>query len=74
MTLTDYMCQEEREEEELPAVKTALTHRYNDSKTTEKSAEEDWLEPPKTILTTQWSVERHNQRTKVERKTTLWTF
>ena len=30
MTLTDYMYQERRNEEELPAVKKALTHRYND--------------------------------------------
>ena len=34
MTLTDYMYQENREEEGLLASKTALTHRYNDSKTT----------------------------------------
>ena len=34
MTLTDYMCQEKNEEKNLPALKTALTHRYNDSKTT----------------------------------------
>ena len=34
MTLTDYMCQEKREEEDLLALKIALTHRYNDSKTT----------------------------------------
>ena len=27
------MFQEKREEEDLPALKTALTHRYNDSKT-----------------------------------------
>ena len=33
MTLTDYKCQEEREEEDLSALKTALMHRYNDSKT-----------------------------------------
>ena len=33
MTLTEYMCQEEREEEDLPALKTASTHRYNDLKT-----------------------------------------
>ena len=33
-TWTDYMYQEKREEEEFPALKTALTHRYNDSKTT----------------------------------------
>ena len=35
MMLTDYMCQEKKEEEEdLPALKIALMHRYNDSKTT----------------------------------------
>ena len=33
-TLTDYMYQEKREEEDLPASKIALAHRYNDSKTT----------------------------------------
>ena len=58
MTLTDYVCQEKREEEDLPAFKSALTHRYNDSKTTEKSAEKDWLQPPETILKTRGSIER----------------
>ena len=33
MTLTDYMYQERREEEDLPALKIALTLRYNDSST-----------------------------------------
>ena len=33
-TWTDYMYQEKREEEELPASETALKHPYNDSKTT----------------------------------------
>ena len=33
MTLTDYMCQEKKEEEDLPALKAPLTHRYNDPKT-----------------------------------------
>ena len=28
--LTDYMCQEKKEEKDLPALKTALTYRYND--------------------------------------------
>ena len=41
MTLTDYMCQEKKEEEDLPALKTALTHQYNDLKTTCKCMEED---------------------------------
>ena len=31
--LTDYMFKEKRKEEDLPASKTALTQRYNDSKT-----------------------------------------
>ena len=35
------MCQEEREEEYSPALKKVLTHRYNDSNTTFKSAEEN---------------------------------
>ena len=33
-TLTDYKYLEKREEEDLPASKTPLTHPYNDSKTT----------------------------------------
>ena len=36
-TLTDYKYQEKKEEEDLQASKTALTHRYNDSKTIEKN-------------------------------------
>ena len=51
-TLTVYMYQEKREEENLPASKTALTHRYNDSKTTQKNTNKDWLRPSDTILTT----------------------
>ena len=34
MTLTDYMCLEKKEEEDLPALKIALTHQYNNSETT----------------------------------------
>ena len=34
MTLTDYMYQEKKEEEDLLALKTPLTHQYNDLKTT----------------------------------------
>ena len=34
LTLTDYMYQEKRDEKVLPALPTALTHRYNDLKTT----------------------------------------
>ena len=28
--MTDYMCQEKEEEEDLPVLKTAFTHRHND--------------------------------------------
>ena len=32
-TLKEYMYQEKTEDKDLPALKTALTHRYNDSRT-----------------------------------------
>ena len=57
MTLTDYMCQE-KEGEDLPALKTALTHQYNDLKTTHKSVEGDWLQPQETTLSTRGPTER----------------
>ena len=34
MTLTDFMYQEKNEEEDLRALKTVLTHQFDDSKTT----------------------------------------
>ena len=34
MTSTDYMYQEKKGEEDLPALKIALTYQYDDSKTT----------------------------------------
>ena len=37
------MCQEKKEEEDLLALKTVLTHQYNNLKITYKNAEEDWL-------------------------------
>ena len=46
------MCQEKKEEEDLPALKTTLTHRDNDTKTTYKNVEENRSQPPETILTT----------------------
>ena len=46
--LTDYMFQENREEEDLPA----LTHRYNNSKTIYKNTMEDSLQPSEMILIT----------------------
>ena len=39
--LTDYMYLEKREEDDLPASKTAFTHRYNGSKTALKNTNED---------------------------------
>ena len=60
MILTDYMCKEKKDEEKKPALKIALMHQYNDSKTTEKSAEEDCLRPPKTILTI-WESAKQKQ-------------
>ena len=55
-TLTDYMHQEKREEEDLPTLRTTLTLRY-DSKTTYKNTMEDWLHPSETILITRWTTE-----------------
>ena len=56
----DYMFQEKREEEDLAGLKTALTHRYNDSKIIYKNPMEDLLQPLETILITRWTTERHN--------------
>ena len=53
----DIMFQEKREEEDLPALKTALTHRYNDSKTIYKNTMEDRLQPSETIMITRWTTE-----------------
>ena len=58
MTLTNYMCQEKKEEEDFPALKTALTHRYNDLKTTYKSVEEDRLQSQEKIMTTRGPTEQ----------------
>ena len=40
MTSTDYICQEKKEEEDLPALWTVLMHRYNDWKTNIEKREE----------------------------------
>ena len=37
----DYMCQEKKEEEDIPTLKKTLTHWYNDSKSAYKSVKED---------------------------------
>ena len=55
MTLTDNMCQEKKGEEDLAAFKT---HQYNYLKTTYKSVEEDWLQPPETMQTTRGPTEQ----------------
>ena len=68
MMLTDYMCQEEVKEEDLPALKATLTHRYNDMKSTYKSAEEDWFQQPKIILTTRGPAERQLLESKSGKK------
>ena len=58
-TLTDYVHREKREEVNLAALKTALTHPYADSKTTDKSTKEDWLPPSEMIVATRWKTEWH---------------
>ena len=60
MTLTDYMIQEKNEEEDLPILKTALTHQYNDLNATYKSVEKDLLQPPE--------KNKNNHKAKMERK------
>ena len=39
-----------------------------------KSAGEGWLQPAETILTTQASTDKNKRETKMERKTTVWSF
>ena len=51
------MFQEKRDEEVLLALKTVLTHRFNDSKTIYKNTIEDTLQLSETILITRWTVE-----------------
>ena len=54
MTLTDYMYQEKKEEEDLPALKTVLTHPYSD---------EDWIEKREEKLITTTRNNTDNTRT-----------
>ena len=54
----DRLYELEYEEEGLTALRTVLTHQYNDLKTTYKSVEEDWLQPPETIVTARGPIER----------------
>ena len=57
MKLTDYKYQEKKEEEDMPVLKTLMSHQYNELETTYKSVEEDWLQPPEKILTIQGPTE-----------------
>ena len=58
MTLTDYMYRESGEEQDSPALKIALTHRYNDSRTTKKRTKKDWLQLSETILANRMTITR----------------
>ena len=46
------MCQQMKQEEDLPTFKIASMQQYNDKKTTSKITAEDWLQPPETIKAT----------------------
>ena len=48
MTKTDNTCEQKREEEDSPALKIVLLHRYDDSMTTFNRPEENWLHRPET--------------------------
>ena len=72
MTLTDYMFQEEREEEDLPALKTASTHGYNDY--IKKAQRKTDHSHPKQYKRHVDQRNDNNQKTKAGSKTTLWTF
>ena len=41
MTLTEYMCQENKEGEDSPALRIALIHQYKDSRNTLKRAKKN---------------------------------
>ena len=62
-----YVLRKKAEKDET-ALKTALKHRYNNSKTTEKSVEKDLLQPPETILTTRRTTERRWRENKNGKK------
>ena len=63
------MCEEKKEEDDLPALKTVLTHQYNDLTTTYKRKTDYRYEKQ------YWQHEDqrndNNQKTKIERKTIL---
>ena len=68
ITLTEYICQEKKENEDLSALKTVLTHQYKNLKTKQKSAEKDWLQPPEKMVTIQGSTEQRKLENKMGEK------
>ena len=63
------MWQEKKEEEDLPGLKTVLTHQYK-----EKSGERLITATRNNSDKTKNQWNNNNQKTKIGRKTTLWTF
>ena len=68
------ICQEKKEEEVLLVFKIAPMHQFNDKKSTQKSMEEDWLQWPETNRLHKYQQNKNNQKIKMGRKITLWTF
>ena len=62
------MCQENKEEDDSLALTIASMPRYNDLKTTWKSAEEDLLQQLDAMQTTQYSTEQKLRKNKNEKK------
>ena len=62
------MFKKKREEEDLPALKTALTHRYNDLKIMYKNTIEDSLHPSETTDNTMDNRMTITRKQKWERK------
>ena len=67
------MFQKKKKEEDSPGLKIALMHWYTNSKNTLKSTEEDWLQQPETVWTTQVSTEQKQPGNKMKEKQ-LWIF
>ena len=66
------MCQE-KEKEDLPALRTGFTYQYNDLKTTYKKCGGRLITTTKTILRT-WGPTERQQPENIGRKTTQSTF
>ena len=60
--LTDYMCNETKEDEDFLALKIALKHQCKDMNTI--CVKEDWLQPPETVLTTKitWNKKKCEEK------------